>query len=161
MRLQIPQAVPPISLLKPAADGAGRTSANYASLRNAVKAWLVAYINQGNAATILLSPLQATALGGTGSKAISNACRIWTDLDADTAGGFTRQTDATTYTTDAATKTKIIVFEIDPDAQLDVAGGFDHIGISTGASNAGNITSAMIIIQPKYAGEASQPEYLA
>jgi hypothetical protein len=150
MRLQIPQAVPIISLLKPAADSAGRTSGNYVSLKNAIKAWLVYYINQANAATILLSPLQATALGGTGSKAISTAARIWLCNNADSSAVFVRQTDATTFTTDANTYVKIVSFEIDFDAQLDVAGGFNYIGCSTGSSNANNITSAYLVLQQKF-----------
>jgi hypothetical protein len=139
----------PYHLLEPAADAAGRTSA-YLSLKNAIKAWIEVYINQGNAATVLLSPLQATAVAGTGSKAI-NAARISTKLD-DAATDFTKQTPAATFTTDAAVKKKIILFELDLAAVLDVAGGFRAIAISTGASNAGNITSAKLWIQAHYAG---------
>ena len=43
----------PVSLLAPATDAAGRTS-GYLSLKNAHKAYVVAHITQGNAATIAL-----------------------------------------------------------------------------------------------------------
>ena len=149
MRLGFPQNVSFYSLLAPAADAAGRTSA-YLSLKNAVKAWIVCYIGQGNAATILLSPLQATAVAGTSSKAIS-AARIWHKLD-QALTDFTAATEAATYTTDAGVKEKFVVFELDLAKVLDVAGGFDCIAVSTGASNVANITSAFLAIQPKHQG---------
>jgi precorrin isomerase len=67
------------NLLAPAADAAGRTS-TYRSLKNALKAYVVVCVNQGNAATVLLSVLQASAVAGTGSKAIS-ATPIWANQD--------------------------------------------------------------------------------
>jgi hypothetical protein len=146
-----------VSLLPPAADAGGRTSA-YVSLKNAIRASLYVYINQGNAATILLSVLQATAVAGTGSKAIS-ATRIWTNEDAATAVPVTKQTDAATFTTSAAVKMKLVIFDIDPGV-LDVPGGFDCIAVSTGASNAANITSAFLLAQPKFPGSTAQ-DYLA
>lgn len=149
MNLSIPEYLTPYDLLAPAADAAGRTS-SYLSLKGAVKAWIEVHINQGNAATILLSPLQATAVAGTGSKAIS-AARIWTKLD-EASTDFAKQTEAATYTTDAATKKKIVIFEIDPVKVFDVAGGFDCIAVSTGASNVANITSARLWIEQKHAG---------
>jgi len=138
-----------ISLLTPAADAAGRTSA-YVSLANAHKAFIVCYINQGNAATVLLSPLQASAQAGTGSKALTAAAPIAVNLDTDTvpADVMTIATAATTYTTDAGTKSKIVLFEIDPIESMDINNKFNHIAVSTGASNASNITSALLILAP-------------
>lgn len=153
--LCIPEDIFPIQMLAPAADAAGRTS-NYFSLKNAQKAWIVLNITQGNAATIVLSPLQASAVAGTGSKAVP-AIPIWSNLDT-TVAGITARTAAATYTTDAGVKNKVVVFQLDL-AALDVANGFDCIGVSTGASNAANITSAMLFIEPAYPG-ASQPSYL-
>jgi hypothetical protein len=153
MRLHLPENAYPVSLLKPAADAGGRTSV-YISLKNAAKAWIVCYINQGNAATIALTPAQATAVAGTGTKVIT-ACRIFTNIDADTLDvPFARQTDAANFTTAAGVAVKIVIFEIDPTQCMDVAGGFDCIAITTGASNAANITSAFLFVQPHFAGAA-------
>ena len=149
MRIEMPEALTPWPFLEPAADAGGRTSA-YHSLKGAVKAWIVVYMNQANAATVLLSPLQASAVAGTGSKAIA-VTRIWTKLD-EAFTTYTKQTEAATYTTDAATKKKVVIFELDLGKVLDLANGFDCIAISTGASNAANITSAMLYIQPEYRG---------
>lgn len=145
----IPEDVTPYHLLAPAADAAGCTS-SYLSLKNAVRAWIVAYIEQGNAATILLSPLQASAVAGTGSKAIS-AARISTKLD-EASADFTKQTEAATHTTDAGVKKKIVIFELDLAKVLDLANGFDCIAISTGASNVANITSALLFVKNRHAG---------
>jgi hypothetical protein len=160
-QISLPYEFPPINLLPPAADAAGRTS-SYVSLRNALKAWLVVTVNQGNAATVALTPVQATSSAGAGSKAIGGldtVTPIWLVNDTSTSTGsdaLAVQTAALSFTTDATTKNKIVVFEINPAAVLDVANGFDHIAITTGASNAANITSATLHILESFRG-ASQP----
>jgi hypothetical protein len=141
------------SLLAPAADAAGRTGI-YKSLKNAHRASIIFHVNQGNAATILVTPLQASAVAGTGSKALSADCPIYVKLD-DAAGAWVRATDAKNYTTDAGVKVKYVRFDIDP-SKLDLANGFDCISVSTGASNAANITSATLVIGPvRYVEEAA------
>ena len=150
----LPEAAKIVNLLAPATDAAGRTSA-YVSLKNYHKAYIVVHINQGNAATILLSLLQASAVAGTGSKA-GPASRIWRNLDTATNDTLVRDTDAATYTTDAGVKLKIVVIEVDPSA-LDLANSFDCIGISTGASNVANITAAVAYLTPARYPGASLP----
>jgi hypothetical protein len=85
-------------------------------------------------------------------KDIASVARIWSNQDAVLNSTFVRGTDSHTFTTDANVKVKIVVFEIDPAQALDVAGGFDCITATTGASNAANITSAAIYVQAKYIG---------
>lgn len=147
-----------ISLLKPSADSAGRTSA-YVSLSNAHKAYIVVYVNQGNAATILLSPLQSSGIAGSDSKALTAAAPIAVNLDTDTTPSdiMTIATAATTYTTDAGTKSKIVIFEIDPIESMDINNKFNHIAVSTGASNASNITSALLILTPLRFAQQNPP----
>jgi hypothetical protein len=137
-----------INLLKPAADAAGRTSA-YVSLKNCHKAYLVCQVNQGNAATVQFTPLQAQDNLGTGSKAIG-AAPIATNLDTDTtpADQFTIQPVAVSFTTDAGLKNKLVLFEIEPQEVMDLVNAFDHIAIQTGASNAANITGAILVGHP-------------
>ena len=133
-----------VNLLAPAADAAGRTSA-YVTMKGAHGASIYVHINQGNAATILLTPLQASAVAGTGSKALSANVPIYVNLDTAAGNVWVRATDAKNYTTDAGVKIKQVRFDIDPDA-LDLANGFDCIGASTGASNVANITAASIVL---------------
>jgi hypothetical protein len=140
---------PPVTLLAAAADAAGRTSV-YASLRNALKAWIIVEVNQGNAAPVLLSVLQAQDSTGTGSKAITNAVPIWLDADTSVSDALVAQANGATLTTSATLKDKLVLFEITPSFALDEANGFNHIAISTGASNAGNVTAARLHVWGSY-----------
>jgi hypothetical protein len=136
--------IPPTLLLAPAADAAGRASP-FRSLKNALKAYVVVHINQGNAATVLLSLLQASAVAGTGSKAVT-AVPIWSNLNTATNDTYVSRTAAATYTTDAGVQDKLVIFEITPESCMDIANGFDCIAVSTGASNAANITEATLMV---------------
>ena len=143
-------------LLYPAADAGGRTSSYY-SLKGAVKAWIDVIVTQGNAATILLSPMQALTVAG-GTPIACRAARIWTKLTT-TAVNFTAQTEATTYTTDAGVSNKVVRFELDLNKVLtpeSASGVYDCIAISTGASNAANITAATLYWIPRHHGASSE-----
>lgn len=153
MNFYLPESTIICSSLVPAADAAGRNGVAF-SLKDAVKAWIVYYIDQGNAATIALAPEQCSAVAGTGAKAIP-VSQIWANQDAAAATPLTKQTDAASFTTSAAVKAKVVVFAIDP-AALDVAGGFDCLRAVTGASNAANITSAAIYILSRYQGATTR-----
>jgi hypothetical protein len=111
-------------------------------------------MDQGNAATVALTVNQATAVAGTGAKAITAGARIWSNLDLAANGDvFTRRTDAVSYTTDAGVKEKIVIIEIDP-AALDQVNGYDCIAVLTGASNAANITSVIYLGVQRYPGSS-------
>jgi hypothetical protein len=140
-----------VDVMAPAADAAGRNS-DAVSLKNFNLAIVEASINQGNAATIALTLQQCTAVDGTGAKALTVNVPIFASQDVGGASGdvLTRQTDAVAFTTSAALTRKTIRFVIDP-ATLDLAGGFDCLRVTTGASNAANITSARVILTPTYA----------
>ena len=112
-------------------------------------------LEQVPAATVQLSVLQATDVSGTGSKPI-NAVPIWLVADTSVADALAAQTAAASFTTSATTKDKIVVFEILPEAAMDMANAFDCIAVQTGASNAANITEATLCVVESYQG-ASQP----
>lgn len=141
MKITMPQQMKIVEGLAPAADAAGRSGA-VVSLKNCGKCYIVAHITQGNAATIALTPKQSSAVAGTGKKVLANVVPIWADLDTATSDTLARATDAVNYTTDAAVKNKVVIFEINP-AQLDTANNFDCISLDTGASNAANITQVL------------------
>ncbi len=147
--ITLPQSFKIVELMKPATDAAGRTG-SWVSLKNAKRATVVFHVQQANAATIAVSINQATAVAGTGSKVLSLAVPIWANLDTSVNDTLVRQTDAKNLTTDAATKNKMIVFQIDPALCMDIAGGFDCITIITGASNAANLTQAMVYLEMDY-----------
>lgn len=139
------------SSLAPAADAAGRTG-TYITVRNAVAVFLIYHINQGNAATIALTPQQAQDVSGTNAKAIPTSY-IWANQDMATTTNLTRQTDAASFTTSAAVKVKLVIFKVQL-ASLDIAGGFVSIALQTGASNAANITSGRVVLVPRYFGHS-------
>lgn len=146
--IHIPQSLRPVEALAPAADAAGRTG-DYISLKNAHRAYVVVHITQGNAATVALTIEQATSVAGGGTKAITVAVPIWANQDTATDDTIARQTDAVSFTTSAAVKNKVVIFQIAPDF-LDLANGFDCITVKTGASHASNITQAMYFLDQRY-----------
>jgi hypothetical protein len=148
-QFSLAEELPPVQLLAPAADAAGRTS-NYVNLAKCDKAYIICHIAQGNAATVALTPLQALDVSGTSSKAINAATQIWANLDESVTDLLTKQTNAANFTTDAGVKNKIVIFEISPQDSMDMANNFKTIAIQTGASNAANITQAMILPLSRY-----------
>jgi hypothetical protein len=154
----LPENAKQLGALKPATDAAGRTG-RYFNLALAHKAYLIFHIDQGNAATIACDLLQATSAAGAGAKVLTGVRRIWTNLDLATNDTYARQTDALSFTTDAAVKEKLVIIEVAP-SDLDLANGFTYIAPRTGASNVANLTEAQVFIVPQYPG-AAQPSYTA
>lgn len=146
----------PLMLLAPAADAAGRAS-GYFSVKNAHKATIGVLLTQGNAATVALTPMQASAVAGTGAKVLSAACPIVSCLDFAASDALVERTAAANYTTDAGVKLKMVFFEIVPAQHMDVANGFDCLGITTGASNAANITAAFLYLSPLRLQQSTPP----
>jgi hypothetical protein len=146
---------PPIGLLAPAADAAGRVSP-YKSLRNVSgKVAIVCRVNQGNAAQVTFTPLQAQDSLGTGSKAIP-ALPVFYNADTTVSDTLVAQTAAVNFQTDVTLKDKFVVFEFDP-AELDMANNFNHIALQTSASNAANITEAFMEALGRYQGASPPP----
>ena len=153
----MPYQIPPVALLAPAADAAGRTSP-YRTLKNAMKAYIVCHINQGNAAQVTLTPLQAKDVSGTGSKAI-NAVPIFLNDATAVSDALVQQLAAANFQTDATLADKFVVFEITPDVALDIANGFRTIGVSTSASNAANITEVTLFVLEGMQGASAPTTY--
>jgi hypothetical protein len=146
-----------VTLLANAADSAGRTSTLYANLRNANHAWLVCAVNQGNAAQVTFSLLQATSTSGAGSKA-GPTVPIFASQNQASSDLFTQQNQASTFQTSSSTGVKVVVFEI-LVSRLDLANNFNCVGVSTSASNVANITSAYLIVDSAYQ-QASPPSVM-
>ena len=155
--ISMPYQFPPVMLLAPAADAAGRTS-SYRTLKNAMKAWIVVHVNQGNAAQVTLTPLQAQDVSGTNAKAI-NAVPIWLCADTSVSDALAVQAAAASLQTSATTKDKIVIFEITPDIALDTANGFKTIAVQTSASNAANITEAKLFVLEAFQGASAPSTY--
>jgi hypothetical protein len=104
--------------------------------------------------------MQAQDVAGTGAKVLANAVPIWSNLDTATSDTLIRRTDAVSYTTDAAVKNKQVIFEIDP-ALLDLNNGFDCVYVTTGASNAANITAGLFMLTELRYSQETPPSAIA
>lgn len=142
-----------VSLLAPAADAAGRTSP-YVTVKFGAKAFVVCAVNQGNAAQVTFSVLQATDNLGTNSAAIG-AAPLAVNLNTGASDQFTFPAAAASYQTDTGTNNKLVIFEIQPEEVLNVnnvsAGAplpFQHVAVQTSASNVANITAAVLVVMP-------------
>ena len=152
-KITLPEGYKIVDAIKPQAGAA--ITGDYISLKNANMAYVLVHVNQAAANTMAITVEQASAVAGTSSKAITVVVPIWANEDCATSDTLVRQTDGVGFTTSAAQKIKQVVFQIDP-ATLDIANGFDCITVKTGASNAGNITSAIYLVDSKY-GQATPP----
>ncbi len=142
---------PPVSLLAPAADAAGRTG-SYRSLRHCQKAFITARVNLGSTTPVTFTLLQAQDASGTGSKAI-NAVPIWLVDNTGTTDAFVAQTPGASFTTDGVSAEKFVVFEILLEAAIDIANGFVTIALQTSASNAANITDGTLMLVTNFPGQ--------
>jgi hypothetical protein len=124
--------------------GGSAITGDYISMKKAGHVTVLCHINQGAADTIAITLEQATAVAGTGSKPIATDVPIFLVADAATSDLWVRQTDGVAYTTSAATKHKLVAFEVDAE-DLDVAGGFDCLTVKFGASSASNLVSAQYV----------------
>ena len=141
-----------VEAITPQAGGA--ITGDYVSLKYARMAFIVVHVNQAAANTMAITVEQATNVAAGSSKAITNAVPIWAKEDCATSDELVRQSDGVAFTTSAATKHKLIVFQVDPGS-LDKANGFDCLTVKTGASNAANITSAFYVLSDyRYQGDA-------
>jgi hypothetical protein len=128
----------------------GGITADYVSLKNVHKAWIIVELTQAAAHATGIDPMQATAVAGTGAKAFSNTLPIWANEATATSDTLVRQTDAVTYNVTADVANKQIIFEIDP-AKMDVANGFDVLGCAVDdSSQATNIASITYVLKTRY-----------
>ncbi len=121
---------------------------DYISLKNGQSLWIMVAIAQGNAAPVAITIEKATAVDGTGATAITTAAKIWANEDTGASDALVRQTDAVNFTTSAALKNKLIIFQIDPVAHPD----YDVFVVKTAASHADNLTSATYIMEARFPG---------
>ena len=129
----------------------------FISLKNVHRAFIFVIVEQGADATAhVLTLKQATAgagtTTGTGEKALlvnspvyyNENCKINNIMTAGTAA-------LGVYTMDAnQSRTKMVVFEIVPERDMDMANSFDCIGIDISDLGAANVGGAFAILEPRY-----------
>jgi hypothetical protein len=153
--LTIPQNVLVINALKPQTNADALTG-TYINLKTAHRAWVVFHMNQVNAAQATLSLKKAMVVAGTDAVAVTETFPIFANLDCDASDIFGRAANAASYQLDVALKTKLVVFQIDPE----ILGAYDCLAAVVGASNVANLVSATYLIEPRYAEGENQPSVL-
>lgn len=161
-QFSMPYQIPPVRLLASAADAAGRTSA-YRDMRNALKAWIVCSVNQGNAAPVEFTVLQGQGVSGANPIAVT-AMPIFLVANTATTDAQVQQTSAANFTTSATIADKIVIFEITPEMcmQLSSTAGatpYNSIAVQTSASNAANITHVDLFILQSIQGASAPTTY--
>lgn len=130
----------------------GGADSDYISMKYANKLFAVVKLTQAAAHATLLTPTQASAVAGTGAKALTNNIKVWANEDVAASDTMVEQTDAKNYTVTADVKNKIVVFEINANA-LDVNNGFDCIKIAVAdSSEATNFVDVTFYADLKYKG---------
>lgn len=136
--------------------GAGKNGINL-SLKNANKAFIYCINRKGADATQCTWTLQqssgnAGSATGTGEKALTNEVPIYFSDSISASNVLTATTAAKAYQ-QAVTQsvTQVVVFEINPAACMDLAGGFDCIVVNASDPAAANYITAFALIEPRYA----------
>jgi hypothetical protein len=127
-------------------------ASQYVDARYAQMVWISIHAAQADATPLAFTIEQATSFTGTGTKVITVALPIWSNLDTSVAGSqdlLVRRTAAVGYTTDVGVKNKHIVFQLDP-ATLDTANGFRWIILKCGAGAATSYVAAEFILDTRY-----------
>jgi hypothetical protein len=134
------------------------TTPDYVSLKHFERCTIVICIK--NATTVTGSAItvkQATAVAGTGEKALSFT-KAYRNIDTAAAGGdvlteFAVASD--TFTTDA-TNSKDLLYVIEVDvSQMDYKNGFDCLRLGTGNGTATTVSAVYVLWPGKYQKVAS------
>lgn len=128
----------------------GGITADYVSLKNVHKAWIVVQLTQAVGHATVVAVRQATAVAGTGVKALANVVPCWENEDTAASDTLVRQTDAVSITVTADVKKKQVIFEVDPSA-LDLANSFDVLNFTvSNSSQATNFAAGQYILWMRY-----------
>jgi len=134
-----------VTAINPSAGAA--VTGDYVSLKNAHKCWIVIQSSGGNATAATFGVNEATAVAPTVAVAITALMPNWINNSTAVTDTLVKGADAATVTTDGLATPKLVVIEVDPAL---LSAGFDCIAVTEGASNAGNITSAIYVIAERY-----------
>ena len=146
---RIPEDAVPVVLTAPVTTNGGVTT-DYMSLKLAHMVYIVAIFTEAAGHASGIDVTQATAVDGSGVKAITNTLPIWANTDISATSVLTRQTDAITYNVDVGTTNQIVIMQVDP-AGFDIDGGFDCLGVTVDNSNqAANFVTVLAFVVPRY-----------
>jgi hypothetical protein len=144
-----------VAVIVPGTVGAGAANGINISLKNAHRAFIYCFDAKKADATQCTWTLQqssgnAGSAAGTGEKDLTNTVPIYYSDGFGTSNALTSTTAAKLYQ-QAATQSvqQCVVFEIVPEACMDLANGFDCIVVNASDPGAANTIMALAIIEPR------------
>lgn len=146
-----------VAEIVPSGVGGGAKNGINISLKNAHRAFIYCINRKGADATQCTWTLQqssgnAGSAAGTGEKALTNTVPIYYSDGFGTSNALTSTTAAKSYQ-QAITQsvTQCVVFEVVPEACMDLPNGFDCITVNASDPGAANSVMAFAIIEPRNA----------
>ena len=131
------------------------------SLKGYRKCTIIVQVNHANAAAGAITVDKFTNVAGANISAGITMTNYWTNLDCAATDTLVKQAPAATFNMDAGITPQKYVIEVDaaelPDATPVIGNLYDCIRVNTGASNAGNITSAVYILHDSRYMEGTPP----
>ena len=145
--LCLPQEFKLVTGANPKTTNGGFTGA-YVSVKDAQMAWLLVEMTQAVGHATQITPVQATAVAGTGATALTVTVPIWSNLDVAASDTLVERTAAVNYAVSSATKNMLVVFQIDPRT---MGSGYDVLGFTVAdSSQATNLAAATWVLQARY-----------
>ena len=149
----LPQNFKLVTGANPKTSNGGFTGA-YVSVKEVQMAWLVVEMTQAVANATQITPVQATAVAGTGATALTVTVPIWSNLDVSVNDTLVERTAALNYAVTASAKNMLVVIQIDPRT---MGSGYDVLGFTVSDSTqATNFVAATWVLQTRYA-QATPP----
>jgi hypothetical protein len=141
----------------PSGVGGGVKNGINISLKNAHRAFIYCINRKGADATQCTWTLQqssgaAGSAAGTGEKAMTNSVPIYFADTWDTVPTLVSTTAAKSYQQSVEqSRTQCVVFEVVPEACMDLANGFDCVVVNASDPGAANSVLAFAVIEPRNA----------
>lgn len=129
----------------------GGVTADYVSLKNVHKAWIIATFHNAASHASILQPTMATAVAGTGVTNITAVSRVWKNTNVATTDTLVQAASATAAACAAGVTNQMLVMEIDPDDFA--AAGYNTLGCGVATSGeATNFVNITYILATRYPG---------
>lgn len=150
----LPEQVRVVPAIAPIAGGSAR-SGDWVSMKGYDELTILVQIAMGNAATTAITVDKATAVDGSGNSDGITIQRAYKHTGAlGAAIAYAAQAAAASFTSSATGSGQDVYLLHLTAAEL--GEGFDCVQVELGASNSGNIVSAMYILSgPRYSGSAA------
>ena len=131
----------------------GGVTCDYVSLKNVIRAWILASFTQAVGHATTVQPQKATAVAPTGATSVTSSYRGWKNEDTAATDTLVAATAATSFAVANTVKKKQILIEIDLQSADFNGTTYDVLGCTiSDSSQATNFVSVLYFLETKYAG---------